>query len=183
MNYSNDKYADDPGPFADRVRASLNSGTTTGRFQVQEENLQAIPRALTLEEVRRAQAPLRGQEENLQAIPRAFTLGPLRGQTALLAYHDDDWITPHTDTPSLEEKAQKCLDLAKFLCQHIRGENREEVIKETAIDLMSIPVMNLERIHKRLIMDVVIVCLKILERCENDPPPKPLTRFQILKKE
>ena len=104
MNYSRDKYADDPGPYADRVRASLNSGTTTGRFQAQEENLQAIPRTLTLEEVRRAQAPLRGRE----AISRALTPGPLRGQPALMAY-DDDWFTPHTDTPemSVEEKAQK----------------------------------------------------------------------------
>jgi hypothetical protein len=155
------------GPLGDVARAALEGhpGTMTGRFQGQEENVQAIPREMTLGELRRAQAPL-------------------RGQTSLLASIDDNsWGTNHTDTPEMpvEEKAQKCRDLAEFLCRYM--ENTQEVIDETAIDLMPIPAMNLERIHKRLGMDVVNACLKVLEGSENDPPPKPLTRFQILKKE
>lgn len=124
----------------------------------------------------------------MNLLPRdAIICKPLRGQAQLVAALDDEsgpWPSPQrAPEMPLEEKSQKCRDLAEFICRYIKWENIQEVIRETAIDLMDLPDEALEGMYKRFKIDAINACLKALEGSENDPTPKPLTRFQILKKD
>lgn len=183
-------YISPDGPVGDMARAALEGHPSVmGRFQYQEENVQAIPREQTLEE--------------LLELRRSGGLHrpPLRGQTEIAVMIDDDHtefeamvnngrFLPNGDylpgnlsqqwqrarrlsTSTDKNKATKCIEIAQFLLENYKGQVDEEMIEETAIDLMPLPTMNIERIHKRLGLDTK----KTAEH------PKLLNRFQILKKE
>lgn len=122
----------------------------------------------------------------------------LRGQPEFLAMLDDRWDvdlqSPPADTLNITrenvmsqnlstnqmattlgyyqgtKKGKMCLDLAMFLFKDL--EVKEDSVQETAIDLMSLPIMNIEHIHIRLGLNKTEV-----------KQPKLLNRFQILKKE
>jgi hypothetical protein len=120
-------------------------------------------------------ARLRGQPEFMTMIdddPTEFT--SMINDSYLPGNLSQQWQRARRLSISTDKnKATKCLEIAQFLLENYKGQVDEEMIEETAIDLMPLPVMNIERIHKRLGLDTK----KTAEH------PKLLNRFQILKKE
>jgi hypothetical protein len=81
------------------------------------------------------------------------------------------WDLPRMSYELDKAKATKCLEIAEFLLENVETDKLNLI--ETAIDLMPLPIMNIERIHKRL----------GLGNNKTAEPPKLLNRFEILKKE
>jgi len=90
---------------------------------------------------------------------------------------DDAW--PEDPVINDEEKAQMCLIIADHIFKDLKKWTGPltEIIEETAIDLMSTPTMNIERIFKR------IRPTQGSNSSLRQDPPQLLSRFQILKKE
>lgn len=93
----------------------------------------------------------------------------LRGYPKLVAMLDDyEFSGGQMD----EYKAIKCLELAKSILENNGGQINDEMITEMAINLMPLPIMNIERIYKTLEQGKKPADIK-----------KGLNRFQILKKD
>jgi len=164
--YSNEGHSPD-GPLADQARSALegHTGTMTGRFQGQEENAQAIPREITPEvAISLIEAAQTIQARITPPLARRAHV-PLRGQTEHMIMIDDAW--PEDPVINDEEKAQMCLIIADHIFRDLNP--LLDIIQETAVDLMSTPTMNIERIFKRI--------------RPQKSTSKPLSRFQILKRE